>query len=63
MMVEVIGFSKKQFRKTSCSNCGAKLKYTKSDIFTHKYTCCGSPESDPAINCPNCNRVVIVKSY
>lgn len=62
-MVEVIGFSKKQFKKTSCSNCAAKLKYTKSDVFTHHYSACGSKESDPAITCPNCNHVVLVRPY
>lgn len=60
MAVEIVGQDERQFKHTSCSGCGSKLRYTKNDVFTHIYSACGHTESDPAINCPGCNRVIIV---
>ena len=60
-MVEVIGRDEAVMRETSCRGCAAKLRYSSNDIFTHKYSACGISESDPAIRCPQCQKIILVR--
>lgn len=59
-MVEVVGRDERQLKEASCRNCAARLRYTRSDVFTHHYSACGSKESDPAIRCPSCSNIILV---
>jgi len=60
MTVVVVGQDPKQFKEVSCRNCGARLRYCRDDVEHRSYTCCGKPESDDMIQCPQCTHWVAV---
>jgi uncharacterized protein with PIN domain len=50
-------------KRKVCKNCGATLEFVPNDVKTHVYTeIDGGSDSYDYIDCPNCNRVVIVKN-
>ena len=57
-MVTIIGKDPKAVKQVTCFNCSSILQYTSADTFIHKYTACGSPESDRCIVCPACGNYV-----
>ena len=47
-----------------CEHCGATLEYTPNDI--HKYEgtdYSGGPDGYEWINCPNCNKEAVIRSW
>ena len=69
MVIKVIGRSKDPdwilkdpeiVQQIDCRNCGAILEYTRSDTFVHRYSACGSSESDRRLECPECESFIYI---
>lgn len=61
MVVQVVGQTPAALKHTTCHNCAAALTYTAQDTFLHRYSACGSMETDLCIRCPSCGQVLDAK--
>lgn len=51
-------------KRIACSNCGATLEYTPNDVKERNgrdYS--GGPDGEEYINCPNCRKRAIIRSW
>ncbi len=51
-------------KKVSCRNCGARLEYTPNDVKTYSGTdYSGGPDGMDWVDCPNCNKRAVIRSW
>lgn len=64
MAVKVISTTPKRPLRVDCHECGAELEYMPIDVHEyHGRDYSGGPDGKKWINCPNCNKEVILESW
>lgn len=66
MTVKVIKVKpgKKVVKRITCCHCGAKLEYVPNDVKErHGRDYGGGPDGEEWVDCPNCNKKAIIRSW
>lgn len=64
MSVKDLGLVKSKMLKTICKNCFHELLYTPNDVHSYNGTdISGGPDGQEWINCPNCKKRSILRSW
>lgn len=63
-MIKVIGQDPTKTYQASCSNCGARLEFTKSDVKSqHGKDYSGGSDGKEWIDCPQCGHEVVIHAW
>lgn len=63
-MAQVVGKDTSFVKRITCKKCASILEYTLSEVKTvngHDYS--GGPDGKEYIQCPSCNKEVIIRSW
>jgi DNA-directed RNA polymerase subunit RPC12/RpoP len=63
-MAKVIGFDDNLKKRVSCKNCSAIILYVKNDVKSYSGTDYGGgPDGHEWVDCPNCGKKAIIRSW
>lgn len=63
-MVKVVGKDESTVKRITCRSCASILEYTLSEVKScHGTDYGGGPDGAERVDCPNCGRLAIIRSW